>query len=144
MQCTHVPDCQTPAAFAFTWPWGDQGACCAEHRPLVEQTIQNLGRAGEIVLAPLLVHSSPTDVQNVAQLQGKLNDATHELATVKVALNDTRRELFELREQHPAVARENELLRAQVAELQAQIVELKRRTDTNPPPPPPEGESVVE
>lgn len=38
-------DCNEAAVFAYTWEWGEKGACCAKHQFLLQQTAGNLGRS---------------------------------------------------------------------------------------------------
>src|SRR5262245_18159032 len=57
IQLCDQPGCQEPAAFAYTWEWGESGTCCTKHQQTMQQTAGNLGRT--IMFAPISSEATP-------------------------------------------------------------------------------------
>jgi len=76
-------DCINPAAFSFTWAWGESGVCCAHHQFLMNQTANQIERT--IQFAPLAaVGPAPLERPERIQLKSEIYALEAEASDLKL------------------------------------------------------------
>ena len=111
MKCTMTHDCHEPAVASYVWPWGEEGLCCATHRPLLAQVEKNTKRRVSLAMlnpgAPLPM----THDERVAHHAQRL--------ALEEELSEARARGVELHKAHQDLVRQLRTAQAQIGTLEA-------------------------
>jgi len=111
-----VEGCENEAAWTYAWAWGEEGACCAAHRSLIESQSVNLGR-GVIF----------TSIDNDTNPGKKKSYSAPQIVALAPELGAAKMKIAEQQVQIQDLEQKNE-------ELKAQIRVLHRTTPAAEPP----------
>lgn len=120
-------ECDKAAVARYRWPWGDEGACCAEHQFLLNQKAGNLQQT--CLFSPLTPPAAPLGRDERTQLHAARLAAEDELKEVQARGRQLHEQSeargLELRRSLARVA----VLEAQVSELSSQLEQAQRDRD---------------
>lgn len=109
--CSH-DGCNSPAEFAYVWPWGTPGQCCPAHRHYVSQRASQLNR-GE-------VHFTVLDPNKpVPFLRDERTQLRAKLITAEEDMQAAHARSAQLFQQNGELAAENRRLKARTMRLEA-------------------------
>ncbi|SRR6266567_1152542 len=114
MECMH-DDCENEATYGYTWAWGEEGACCAYHKVIVEQTSQRLNRSVSFTAVGSPATMPPASSWDRAGLEKALRMATAELQEKIPLLGEAQMRVLELEELNKELTAELGKLRRSAA-----------------------------
>lgn len=123
MNCT-VDKCENEALYAFTWPWGTPGFCCAKHMAVVTQRGQQTrGRFGGVAFSPLNP-DRPREITRDERIElhaGRL--------TAESERDDAKLRAAKLFEANTQLANDVRVHRARCMQLEAEVKQLLSRIE---------------
>lgn len=121
-------ECDAPAVFAYSWPWGESGKVCGAHASAKQMTAANLGR--ELTLAGLPPPQNvPLTRSERAALKGEVYALEMEAADLKQRGLALYNENVRITSQLQATTVRHDELKAQLADKTAEAEELTRRLE---------------
>jgi len=113
--------CTKPAAFSYTWSWGETGVCCEEHQFLMNQTANQIERT--IQFSPL-VPAGPAPLERPERI--RLKSEIYALEEESKDLKARGLEMYRLNER---LTSQVQALTVRGRETEAQLRDASREID---------------